>query len=113
MAYRLAVQNRRVRGVSLASQAVRELCERRVIQDEKKRWKVERKLDMKARSKHSPDRADSRVLALQAARSIGFDAPKSLAEKEQPRQHTIWMGDDQKKSTYRQQHRPHRTYASR
>jgi len=70
---RLIVQDRSIRGMVLNSKAVNELCQRRVIQDEKKRWVVEKKEDMKKRSKRSPDNGDARVLLVYNARKKGLE----------------------------------------
>lgn len=69
--YRLLVQARVIRGSNLQSKAVLQLCQRKVIQDEKKRYQVETKKKMKLRIKRSPDNADSRTYLAYLARKHG------------------------------------------
>lgn len=76
--YRMAVQNRQIRGSNQFSRAVKQLCERKVIQDERKRYCVETKKLMKKRIRRSPDDGDARALLHVAARSVGLtDSPAS------------------------------------
>lgn len=70
--FRLAVQNGVVRGCVASSKAVTQLCSRRYSTDEKKRFTVEKKEDMKKRLKRSPDHADARCLALFMALKMGL-----------------------------------------
>lgn len=79
--YRLAVQNRKIRGVKIHCAAIKQMCERKVIMDEKKRWKIETKRDMKKRIKRSCDQGDARALVLWAARSEGLGADVSENKK--------------------------------
>lgn len=91
--YRLAVQNRVIRGVSLFSRATKQLCERKVIMDERKRWSVEKKSDMKKRIRRSPDDGDSRVLLHFCARHAGLSNSNGT---EEPREVEIPSWDDVK-----------------
>jgi len=70
--YRLAVQNRKIRGVKIHCAAIKQMCKRKVIMDEKKRWKIETKRDMKLRIRRSPDQGDARALCALCARSEGL-----------------------------------------
>lgn len=65
--YRFNVQNSAIRGLNVASRAVKQLCQRKVWQDDRKRWCVERKTDMKKRIKRSCDDGDARVLCANLA----------------------------------------------
>jgi hypothetical protein len=78
--YALAVQNRIVRGVSLFARATKQLCERKVIQDEKKRFSVETKRKMKLRTRRSPDDGDARCLCHVAARQSGLSRVSTLED---------------------------------
>lgn len=74
-AYRLDVEAGLIRGVSPTCKAVKELCERRVSMDEKKRFEIEKKEDYKERNKgRSPDNAEARVLLRYAAHKHGLGA---------------------------------------
>jgi hypothetical protein len=71
--YRLAVQQGVVRGLSLNSKAVRELCERRIDSDQEKRFVIEKKKFFKERNQgRSPDSGEARVLCALAARKQGL-----------------------------------------
>lgn len=75
VSYRLSVQAGLIRGVKTTAKAVRELCERRASNDEKKRYTVEKKSEYKKRnSGKSPDSAESRILCHHAARKHGLGA---------------------------------------
>lgn len=113
--FRLAVQNRKVRGMNLASKYVKQLCERRVIQDEQRRWKVEKKADMKKRTKRSPDDGDAQCLCHVAARSAGLSKDTSLLSEPVQRTHIIRMGDEgeEARGRYQRQHTKRRTYMPR
>lgn len=73
--FRLAVQNGSVRGCIASSKAVSQLCGRRYSTDEKKRFTVESKKEMKKRLKRSPDHGDARCLALFMALKMGLSGP--------------------------------------
>lgn len=62
MQYRLCVQNDVVRGAKGRCNATDQLCSRKYGTDEKKRFSIEKKSDMKKRIRRSPDHADARVL---------------------------------------------------
>lgn len=83
MGFRFLIQDRLVRGCDPRSKAVSELCARKVTQDEKKRWSVEKKKDMKKRIKKSPDFGDARVLCGECARRLGLQ--KTRAKSDKPR----------------------------
>lgn len=70
--YRLSVQAGVIFGVSEFARATKQLCARKVSQDEDKRWKVEKKEDMKKRIKRSPDDGDARALVHENARRKGL-----------------------------------------
>ena len=110
-AYRLAVQAGQIRNTDLSCNAVRELCERRVIQDEKRRFQVEKKIEMKKRLKRSPDRGDSRAILLIAARHVGLDARKSMTDEPVQRRITFGSTQWEPKGQYREQHRNRPAYA--
>jgi hypothetical protein len=91
--YRLDVEKGLIRGCDLQSRAIRELCDRRVMNDERKRWQLERKDDYKKRHNgKSCDASDARVLCRFAARKNGLGAvttPRSIPNpfaEEKPRQ---------------------------
>lgn len=71
MMMRIAVGKGLVRGMSATTKAVQQLCARKFNTDEKKRFAVEQKKDMKKRLKRSPDFADARVYTLFLAFSHG------------------------------------------
>jgi hypothetical protein len=70
--YRLAVQDGLIRGCQLRSRAVAQLTMRKCRQDERRRWSVQSKKEMKKTLKRSPDDGDSRVLCHECARLIGL-----------------------------------------
>jgi hypothetical protein len=73
--YRISVDQGLIRGCVVTSRAIRELCERRVRQDEKKRWEIEDKKTYKKRNTgKSPDAAEARILCGYAARKHGLGA---------------------------------------
>lgn len=88
VSYRLSVQAGLIRGVKMDSRAVRELCERRATNDEKKRYEVEGKKEYKKRNQgRSPDAAESRILCHYAARKHGIGsniAPQNNKKVEIP-----------------------------
>jgi hypothetical protein len=110
--YRLAVQARKIRGVKIQCRAVKQLCERKVIMDEKKRWKVETKRDMKERIRRSPDDSDARVLLFQAARKAGLTDSSPLEKivtldwRPKPEQ------EEERKSAYRSEFGQRPSYRS-
>ena len=112
MSYRLAVQNRSIRGFNITSKASQQFCERKVIQDEKRRFKVERKEEMKDRIKRSPDQADSRALCLRAARSAGLSKAVGI---EEPKTHEVqeWRDSDVSKRRAYGSPSNRRSYAKR
>lgn len=79
MMVRLCVQTRLVRNMQARSRSVTQLCSRRYQTDEKKRFCVEKKEDMKLRLRHSPDFGDATALLVFLAVRNGLaiaDAPK-------------------------------------
>lgn len=60
--FRLSVQNKVIHGCDPQSKAVSQLCSRRFTTDDRKRFSVEKKSEMKKRLKRSPDHADARVI---------------------------------------------------
>jgi len=107
-AYRLSVQDRSIRGVSLTSRATTQLCQRKVIQDERRRWSVEKKSDMKKRIKRSCDDSDARIL-------LGYNARKKGLAKAQDRIKPVTFGEPEpvNRSAYSQDYGRRRAYASR
>jgi hypothetical protein len=82
ISYRLSIQQRLVKGVKMDSRAIRELCDRRASNDEKKRYTVEKKADYKKRNNgKSPDAGESRILAHVAARAHGLGAGRVTVKK--------------------------------
>ena len=59
---RLCVQNDVIRGMQPRSKCTSQLCSRRYGTDDKKRFSVEKKEDMKLRLRHSPDHGDAFAL---------------------------------------------------
>lgn len=78
---RYSVQNGVIRGMKMRTRGLKQLCERKVIQDEKKRWSVERKKDMKKRIKRSPDDGDAMVLAHHLACRKGLSGSGKAQKK--------------------------------
>jgi hypothetical protein len=92
--FRLCCQNGVVRGMDEHSNAVRQLCSRKYGTDDKKRFCVEKKEEMKKRIKRSPDEGDARCLLLFLALKhglSGMDVPRivkpvsQVVEDSQPR----------------------------
>lgn len=82
VSYQLSVKAGLVRGVTLDSRAVRELCDRRSTNDENKKYVVESKKEYKKRNNgKSPDAAESRVLCHYAARKHGLGAGRVTVKK--------------------------------
>jgi hypothetical protein len=81
MGYRFLIQDGLVRGLNVRSRAVNQLCARKVTQDEKKRWSVEKKKDMKKRIKRSPDDADAVCVLAYYARSLGLQKVRGATQK--------------------------------
>lgn len=106
--YRLIVQDRAIRGIVLTSKAATQLCQRKVIQDEKRRWVVEKKADMKKRIKRSCDDGDARVL-------LGYNARKKGLSKAVDRIPAVVIGtaDPVNRSAYSSDYGQRRAYASR
>lgn len=69
---RISVQEELLKGMNQHSKGVKQLCERRVIMDEKKRWRVETKKEMKERIKRSPDDGDAMALTHYLAKKRGL-----------------------------------------
>lgn len=69
---RLCVLNQVVVGMKSASNAVTQLCARKMGSDEKKRMTIEKKSDMKKRLRRSPDHADARCLLVFLALQHGL-----------------------------------------
>lgn len=82
--YRISVINGVIRGLKHTSRAVKQLCQRKVIMDEKKRWSVEKKKDMKKRIRRSPDDGDARVLVHAMACKKGLSGGGKVSQKEGP-----------------------------
>lgn len=109
--YRLAVQNRIIRGISTNWQSCRELCERRVIQDENRRWKVEKKSDMKKRLRRSPDKGDSLILCHTAARHAGLSGSTTI-DSTSKTQYLEGFDDPKERRSYGRSHQQSRQYNS-
>lgn len=106
--YRLIVQDRAIRGMVLTSKACTQLCQRKVIQDEKRRWVVEKKEDMKKRIKRSCDDGDARIL-------LGYNARKKGLSKAVTKV-AVTIGDAApatNRSAYSQDYGRKRAYANR
>lgn len=98
--YRLDVQKGLIRGLTATSQAVKELCERRMSTDEDKRWELEDKKKYKKRNQgKSPDSAESLILCRFSARKHGLGASiarqtvkklESFRKEEKPRTQYAW-----------------------
>jgi hypothetical protein len=81
---RLCVQNDVIRGMQARSKCTSELCSRRYGTDDKKRFSVEKKEDMKLRLRHSPDHGDAFSLLVGLALKnglSGMDVPKAPPKK--------------------------------
>lgn len=105
--YRLDVEKGLIKGCHLQSRAIREICDRRVRNDERKRWEVEKKDDAKKRNKgKSPDAGESRVLLRIAARKHGLGAETLMKPVSLP-----FAQEQQRKPAYSQQYQPKRRYA--
>lgn len=89
---RVCVGNSVVRGLSQRGQAVSQLCKRKFATDEKKRFTVEKKKDMKKRIKRSPDHADAFCLLIYLALKNG------LSGADLPPKKPTWDKVMQKKS---------------
>lgn len=84
----------------MQSSAIKELCERRVLVDEEKRYRIEKKSDYKKRNRgRSPDHGEGRVLCHHAARRAGLGASiarqtvkklESFRKDEKPRAQYAW-----------------------
>jgi hypothetical protein len=84
--FRLCVINKVVRGCDPLSAAVKQLCGRKFLSDDKKRFLVEPKKEYKKRLKRSPDQADARTLAMFSAIKNGLSGMETtvgaqMAEK--------------------------------
>lgn len=73
--YRLDVEAGLIRGCNIQCKAVKELCDRRVSTDDKKKFEIEAKDEYKKRNKgKSPDHAEARILLRYAAKKHGLGA---------------------------------------
>lgn len=72
MSFREAVRQKLVRGINPHAVATSHLCSRKFSTDERKRFSVEKKEDMKKRLGRSPDAGDARTLGLLMAISAGI-----------------------------------------
>jgi hypothetical protein len=80
MSMRVAVGKGLIRGMGPHTKAVQQLCERKFITDQRKRFAIEKKEDMKKRLRRSPDFGDSRCYTLFLGLSHGLAlAPKAQA----------------------------------
>lgn len=79
--FRILVQNKLVRGVTKTCNATQQMCARKFGEDEKKRFSVEKKKDMKKRTKRSPDHADARIYCTFMALSHGLSVAPSKAKQ--------------------------------
>jgi len=112
--YRLAVQNRLIRGFNISSNVCKQFCERRVIQDEKRKFKVEKKEDMKKRIKRSPDHADARALCHVAARKAGLSPSRGMQDSTTSHEIDDWPDRPiQQRNSYGSQYQSRRSYAPR
>lgn len=84
--YRLAVQDRLIKGCHPDSNAAKQLCQRRVKQDANRRYVIETKKEMKKRIKRSPDDGDARVYCYEAARLKGLQKTRVNPTPELPKE---------------------------
>jgi len=89
---RTCVLNQVIVGMKSASNAVMQLCARKMGSDEKKRMTIEKKSEMKKRIRRSPDHADARALLCYLALQHGLSGqvvakaePKKAMEVEKAR----------------------------
>jgi len=83
MLFRASALNGVIRGCDPHSNAVRQLCSRKYGTDDKKRFTIEKKSDMKKRLKRSPDHADARVLCHFLALKMGLSGVPQTTEEAQ------------------------------
>lgn len=86
---RISVLNQVLMGMKTNTNAVTQLCSRKMGSDEKKRMTIEKKSEMKKRLRRSPDHADARALLVNLALTHGLSGmvvpkapPKPLVEQE-------------------------------
>lgn len=79
MSFRSAVEKGLVRGMHQHGSATRQLCTRRFEKDERRRFSIERKKDMKLRLRRSPDFGDARVYCmLMAMQKVSVSPGKAV-----------------------------------
>jgi len=81
--FRISVTNGVIRGCDPLSKAINQLCSRKYNTDDKKRFTVEPKKEMKKRLKRSPDHADARVLCHFLALKMGLSGVPQTTEEVQ------------------------------
>lgn len=86
--FRISALNGVLRGCDAYSKAITQLCSRKFITDERRRFLVEKKSDMKQRLKRSPDQADARCLGHHLALKMGLSGAivNEAAAKQEKRQ---------------------------
>lgn len=76
--FRISVQNKVIYGCDPLSKAVSQLCSRKFTTDDRKRFSVEKKVEMRKRIKRSPDHADARVICHHLALKHGLSGMESV-----------------------------------
>lgn len=81
MSLRVCVGNGVIRGLQERGKAVTQLCQRKFHTDEKKRFSVEPKREMKLRLKRSPDQGDAAALCCHMALKMGLSGAETAKPK--------------------------------
>lgn len=76
--FRISCLNRVIYGCNPHSKAVIQLCSRKFVTDDRKRFLVEKKSEMKKRLKRSPDHADARCVAHHLALKMGLSGMQAV-----------------------------------
>lgn len=84
MMFRISVVNGVVRGCREHTNAIEQLCARKYGTDDKKRFTVEKKSDMKKRIRRSPDHGDARCVGLYLAVRMGLSGQPAQKPKPLP-----------------------------
>lgn len=108
--FRLSIQNGVIYGLDVHSNAVSQLCARRFTTDERKRFSVEKKSDMKKRLKRSPDHADSYVVAHALALKMGLSGQKAIKQPPKAQDSPADYSEAPKKSLYATGHSKRQLY---